>query len=270
MRAFRFKTPIRTWPLRSQQPEKRQRRFSKPSKAESITLSERFTRQPPGNNIWLTMDNNAYLVHSLALNYGVFNWVTKGLFLGARKVYLSPQVDDVFIGDDLFDPTKSACIPSGFLVDPTVDLSAGCPVFRMTGNELQTLYSWQTGLNLTPQTAKFKVTLAFNGLGTTRAGGSPVNDTLISKAQLLGKSFNWISHTYDHPNLDCYEPSRTAEFARPRPRRSQTRRFPKTLPLPHGSTSRRHLTPRAWSLLRCRAWQIEPLSQPRTAGVSVI
>ena len=154
----------------------------------------------------LTMDNNPYLVHSLALNYGVFNWVTKGLFLGARKVYLSPQVDDVFIGDDLFDPTKSACIPSGFLVDPTVDLSAGCPVFRMTGNELQTLYSWQTGLNLTPQTAKFKVTLAFNGLGTTRAGGSPVNDTLISKAQLLGKSFNWISHTYNHPNLDCYEP----------------------------------------------------------------
>ena len=48
----------------------------------------------------LTMDNNPYLVHSLALNYGLFNWVTKGLFLGARKVYLSPQVDDVFIGDD--------------------------------------------------------------------------------------------------------------------------------------------------------------------------
>lgn len=108
----------------------------------------------------LTMDNNPFLVHSLALNYGLFNWVTKGQFLGGRKIYLSPQVDDVFIGDDLFDASKSGCIPSGFLVDPTVDLSTGCPVFRMTGNELQTIYNWQTALNLTPQTAKFKVTLA--------------------------------------------------------------------------------------------------------------
>jgi hypothetical protein len=153
----------------------------------------------------LTMDNNPYLLHSLTLNYGLFNWVTKGLFLGGRKIYLSPQVDDVFIADDLYDSTISGCAPSGFLIDPTTDLSLGCPTVRITGSDLSTLRNWQTALNRQSQTAKFRVSLAFNGIGAATSNGkNTTTDTLVSTATSLAKSFYWTSHTYDHENLDCY------------------------------------------------------------------
>jgi hypothetical protein len=150
----------------------------------------------------LTMDNNPYLLHSLALNYGLFNWVTKGLFLGGRKIYLSPQVDDVFIADDLYT-NYSPCQPTGFLIDPTVDLSSSCPTVRITGGDLMTIYAWESKLNAQPQTANFRVTLGFNGIGAT--DDKPAGDTLISTASLLARGFNWVSHTYDHENFDCYD-----------------------------------------------------------------
>jgi hypothetical protein len=149
----------------------------------------------------LTMDNNPFLLHSLALNYGLFNWVTKGLFLGGRKIYLSPQVDDVLIADDLYT-NSYPCQPTGFLIDPTTDLSASCPTIRIAGSDLTAVYNWQTALNKQTQTAKFRVTLGFNGLGA--ATGRNANDSLSSAATNLGKSFYWVSHTYNHENLDCY------------------------------------------------------------------
>jgi len=152
----------------------------------------------------LTMDNNEFLLHSLAFNYGLFNWVTKGLFVGARKIYLTPQVDDFFIADDLFDASVPECVPGGFLIDPTTDLSDFCDTIRIGGNALQTTATWQATLNANAQTAKFRVTLGFNGLGTTPNGDQPPNDTLVPKAKTLAQSFYWVSHTYNHENLDCY------------------------------------------------------------------
>ena len=35
------------------------------------------------------------------LSYGLVNWVTKGLFLGGRRVHMNPQPDDFFI-DNVF------------------------------------------------------------------------------------------------------------------------------------------------------------------------
>src|SRR5262249_21376746 len=47
----------------------------------------------------LTFDSNPNLIHSIVLSYGLLNWLTKGIFLGQRHIYMSPQVDDVFIDD---------------------------------------------------------------------------------------------------------------------------------------------------------------------------
>ena len=48
-------------------------------------------------------DNNPELTHTLLLGYGIVNWVTKGVFLGERKIYMTAQPDDVFIPDDLWN-----------------------------------------------------------------------------------------------------------------------------------------------------------------------
>src|SRR5437660_6307933 len=44
----------------------------------------------------LTFDSNPNLLHSIMLSYGLVNWLTKGLFLGERHVYMSAQADDLF------------------------------------------------------------------------------------------------------------------------------------------------------------------------------
>ncbi len=130
-----------------------------------------------------TVDSSPSSLHSAILNYGLLNWVTKGVFLGARKIYLTPQVDDIFLANDLFDASVPACKPGGFQVDPLLDLGALCPTLRITGPDLVGLAAWQTSLNSQTQTKDFKVTMAFNGFGATPEGDAPANDSLAAEVR---------------------------------------------------------------------------------------
>jgi hypothetical protein len=152
----------------------------------------------------LTFDNNPYLLHTLSFGYGLVNWVTKGIFIGARKMYYSPQIDDIFLGSDLYDGNNANCRPSGFQLDPTVDPTLNCPAIRMTGNDLKQIDTWQD--SATTSGSNIKVTMAFNGFGTTAAGQAPIPDALAAEATRQRSSFFWVTHTYDHENLDCFLP----------------------------------------------------------------
>ncbi|HEV8614136.1 MAG TPA: hypothetical protein VGU22_01455 [Methylomirabilota bacterium] len=125
----------------------------------------------------LMFDNNQHLFHTLTLAYGLVNWVTKGLFLGERHVYLDAQVDDLFIASDSF----------------------GGGVYRMTGNDLRAAIAWQTRVQQDPVSRALRLHLAFNGSGTTGVA----NDTLTPVARANRGLFKWISHTYGHENLDA-------------------------------------------------------------------
>ncbi|MGH8490911.1 MAG: hypothetical protein ACREXS_19120 [Gammaproteobacteria bacterium] len=48
----------------------------------------------------LTVNNAPYLTHTMALSYGVVRWVTKGIHLGEKQVWLDAEVDDIFLPDD--------------------------------------------------------------------------------------------------------------------------------------------------------------------------
>jgi hypothetical protein len=161
-----------------------------------------------GQYLTLTMDQAYFLEHSLVLSYGLLNWVTKGMFLGAKKYYLSPEVDDLFIADDLYDAAIAGCVPSTFLLDPTSDPSLNCPTVRINGNDITALYEWQANINKTVQGTQYRTTLAFNGLGAMPAsagGDQPANDTLVPAVEKYAPYFWFVSHTYDHENLDCYD-----------------------------------------------------------------
>ncbi|MBI4876678.1 MAG: hypothetical protein HY822_18740 [Acidobacteria bacterium] len=163
----------------------------------------------------LTMDNSPYLVHSMAFNYGILNWVTKGVFLGARKIYLSPQSDDLFLENDLFDVTNPKCQPIGAALDPTFDDGGVCRTLRIQGADLSALRHWQDDVNHRSQFRDFRVAMAFNGFGTTREGGAPANDSLTQEAASSRDKFFWVNHTYDHENLDCFNPAPNSGVCRP-------------------------------------------------------
>ncbi|MDP2066667.1 MAG: JDVT-CTERM domain-containing protein [Burkholderiaceae bacterium] len=151
-------------------------------------------------NLAISADANPELTHALLTGYGVVNWVTKGVFLGSRKVYLSAQPDDVFIPDDLWD-----------IVTHT---TPGTALFRHrnTGLDYDSLAAWQTALNSNTQTASIKLEMPFNGVGYNTTDPAYLNpgettDTLSPAVRANPDVFRWINHTWDHSSLNPSDPS---------------------------------------------------------------
>ena len=53
----------------------------------------------------MTVASNENQSQAQLLRHGELNWVTRGVFLGYQRNYLELQVDDLFLGDDAWDPT---------------------------------------------------------------------------------------------------------------------------------------------------------------------
>jgi hypothetical protein len=137
----------------------------------------------------LTMAHNYYLMHSSVLTYGLVRWVSRGVFLGEKKMYYSSHIDDYFLGNDVWDVT----------------LKRNNLSFRMRPTDLQATVDWQNSFRATyPQFSSFKFEMFYNGLGFQPRAGSNCNpaansiDPLTSKTKCLKRNFLWGNHTYTH------------------------------------------------------------------------
>lgn len=126
----------------------------------------------------LTFSQSPTALHTLGLTYGVVSWVTRGLFVGERHVYLSPQLDDFFLASVIYPVTGTT--------------------YRCSAADLQAFASWQQGVQDDPVTTQFRAAFAFNAFGARPAGQDPLTD----KARELGPTFAWINHTWDHADLN--------------------------------------------------------------------
>src|SRR6266566_7597997 len=160
------------------------------SDANSNALAAVRTYSDGRQALSMTFDSNPNLIHSIVLSYGLINWLTQGLFLGERHIYMSPQIDDVFIDDDVWLPTT----PCGTPVENTG------ATYRITSDDLQAVITWQADKMSDPVEANLTLTMAYNGYGTTADAYTP--DTLTPFATANQNQFYWVSHTYDHTNLD--------------------------------------------------------------------
>jgi hypothetical protein len=138
----------------------------------------------------LTFDSNPFLTHDLVLSYGLINWVTQGMFLGQHHTYFTPQVDDYFIDDSEW----TTGLPCNTNPDGTGTH------FRINAADLSALITWQTAQQADPISSNFALSMAFNGAGAVP--GAYPNDDLTPATQANQASFNWISHTFDHTNLN--------------------------------------------------------------------
>jgi hypothetical protein len=191
----------------------------------------------------MTFDSSPYLMHSMALNYGIFNWVSKGVFIGQRKIYITPQSDDFFLANDMYANTPAACQPSSLSVDPTYDPSVSCPTARDSSGDLSALVAWQQSWQAKSQFKGVRLSHAFNGFGTTTDGGATKNDPLISATKAYMNQFYWLNHTWDHENLDCYDAvpnshiCKPATYAESLAELQQNIALAKSMGLPNDSTS---------------------------------
>lgn len=169
-----------------------------------------------------TFDHNAGLTHTIALSYGVVNWLTKGLFLGSRRIYLDAQVDDVGIPDEIYPYAE---LPNGWYdvrTNPWTFVGTACPLgdvnpstgtsaceYRITGAEFSRAVAWQEGIQSnTASAGAVRLNMAYNGAGFGTAYGGlgeypPTGtDSLSAQVDLDSFEFKWTSHTFDHDLLD--------------------------------------------------------------------
>lgn len=149
-----------------------------------------------------TFDSNPYLMHNLVVAYGLVNWVTKGVFLGEYHIFASAQVDDFFIADAEWIPGTPCTNP--ITHDRTASDDPSLPNFRLKAADMTKLVTWQNAKRSDPLFSTFRLTLAFNGIGTIGDNewtGLPngAQDDLTSKLSTYESNFWWIGHTYDHP-----------------------------------------------------------------------
>jgi hypothetical protein len=137
----------------------------------------------------LTFAQSPTAFHTLALAYGVVNWVTHGVFLGEHHVYASPQIDDLYLASVIYTGGK----------------------YRISDADLQAFASWQQAHRADPLLADFRSSFAFNGYGAKPAGQDPLTD----KVHELQASFEFINHTWDHVEMTAMSyPDAFAEFSK--------------------------------------------------------
>lgn len=120
------------------------------------------------------------------MSYGTLNWVTKGMFLGERRVYIDPQIDDLFIDSDMWD------------MEALSDLTG--LLFRISDYDFLKAIEWQNELRTTyPLASTLMLEWAFNGEGTTDIYDP---DPLTPYVTQNESAFAYVNHTLTHENLD--------------------------------------------------------------------
>jgi hypothetical protein len=153
-----------------------------------------------------TFNQNANQLQAELLRHGALNWATRGVYFGDQRNYYEADIDDNFLFDDSWDTTTH-----------TTD-SLSEDAIREVPADVEYAAKWSTE-------NKFRIDMLFNGGGstayaegntaalggsggatgeTTKGGGSsaPGTDPLLAAFQKDKSSFGWISHTWDHPNID--------------------------------------------------------------------
>jgi len=136
----------------------------------------------------MTVASNENQSQSQLLRHGMLNWVTRGVFLGYQRNYLELQVDDLFLGDDAWNPATN-----------TTDYDPAT-ASRMTAADVAQAVAWS-------RARAVRLDFAFNGGGSElyKDDNATTTDPLATAFNdpATRNAFGYVNHTYEHPNMDC-------------------------------------------------------------------
>ncbi|MEZ4629609.1 MAG: putative Ig domain-containing protein [Deinococcales bacterium] len=135
--------------------------------------------------ITLTMGQNVALEHSLLLSYDLINWVSQGVHLGERRMYLQLDVDDWYQFSSIWDPATQTETGTAFQLSGPDVLSASNQVIQLR-NEF-------------PQASGLNYAVAFvskNANAQAVADCNAATADISSATQCIKSVLYWINHTY--------------------------------------------------------------------------
>jgi hypothetical protein len=116
-------------------------------------------------------------INSVLLNHVWFNWGTRGLYQGYRRISFSTQVDDVFL------KTETTSFPNGY---------------RATTADMNEAYKWQTNINTRmSKGSRYKLDIVFNGNGVL-ATANTINSS-IQYVNLADSSYEDVDKDFKKP-----------------------------------------------------------------------
>ncbi|KAH7400448.1 hypothetical protein BKA64DRAFT_482127 [Cadophora sp. MPI-SDFR-AT-0126] len=131
--------------------------------------------------VWFTSWGTDWSVTSNFLQHAHIHWITRGLFLGQRRILFGAQVDDVHLTTEIYQSTS---------------------IFRIRTSDLDAHATWQASLNTRlPAGSSFTIELAHNGNGNIEAAvAADTAETCVPDSSI---------------NLLDYPPSTPLEFVKP-------------------------------------------------------
>ena len=139
---------------------------------------------PDGREVLFSgIANEPSYIHSHLLAYEFLNFASKGVFIGARQVYLNLHIDDLFLPDALWDPDTNTSDPGRTYRMSPHDVENTIRFF----NKLRTDY---------PAASQIKLDFVLNGAGTS------INDELYQAIYHSNNDFRYINHTLTHRNMN--------------------------------------------------------------------
>ncbi len=142
-----------------------------------------------------TVSNGSWMIHSQVLAYEFLNYATSGIFIGARRVFLSAHTDDLFLPDELWDSANNKNFP---------EYGEGAKVIRMDDVDVVNAAAQHKAFkDAHPLAAGLRFEFSFNGIG---AGGN--EDLLLSALKDDKQTFRYINHTFAALQMDriCPDP----------------------------------------------------------------
>ena len=142
--------------------------------------------------IVLTFAHNSSVLHSQLLSYDLLRWVTNGTFIGERRYYLSLDVDDWYLESDVWNPQT--------LKNYTYEERT----FRLNATDVYNAKDGVLDLRSRFNIPNLNYNQVFNAQGADPlATASCRNNATLSQATLcVGDFFPWVSHTWDHSEMD--------------------------------------------------------------------
>ncbi|MEX1019834.1 MAG: hypothetical protein WDZ49_09260 [Litorilinea sp.] len=136
--------------------------------------------------LWLGLNQATELLHTQLLGYGLINWVTRGLFVGHRRIYLSIQVDDIFNHNRLWDAQTQS--------------DAEGETYRLHAEDIEATVQWLRNMRAHPLLESgFTIDMAFNGGGIEQPA---LQDPLAESLMRHQAHFRWINHGFTHLHLN--------------------------------------------------------------------
>jgi hypothetical protein len=131
-----------------------------------------------------TFNQNQYQLQAELLRHGALNWVTRGVYFGDQRNYYEADIDDNFLADDSWSTTTHEN-----------DYNSE-DALRETPADVEYAAKWS-------QLNNFRMDMLFNGGGSVQYQAEHSgSDPTLAAFQKDKNSFGWISHTWDHPNID--------------------------------------------------------------------